>query len=262
MKFFDNNVSFKVEEHNGSSIATGKHFHSLYEFYYLAEGEVSYFIKDKTYSVKKGDVIVIPPSTIHNSIRSDKERRRILFYLSPDYLQGFYSESIPQRRDFVFHTEGNRRIRNVFEELLRESRSENNSSYNKALVCELMVLLLRLNDDLKTESNNTRINEIVAYINERYYTDLTLEGTAKTFYMNPSYLSRLFKTATGFNFNEYLNKYRIKEANNLLITTSKSITEIAGAVGYNSSTHFCKTFKRIMGVSPLSYKKGDTRRER
>ncbi|MBQ4518481.1 MAG: helix-turn-helix domain-containing protein [Clostridia bacterium] len=259
-KFFQENTKFTIEEHIGGSLATDRHFHALYEFYYLCQGEIAYFIDDKIYTVKKGDVIIIPPNTIHKSITlKNPKRKRILFYLDKEFLQEFPpAVDLLQTEAAIFQIGTQLRLQSIFTELLTEFNEEDNPLMLKALICELLILLNRQKTvSVLSESNVTsnRILDVVAYINEAYASELTLTAVANRFFMNPSYLSRLFKENTGFTFSEYLNKYRIKKAVELLISTKKNVTEIAFATGFNSSNHFCKTFKSIMGASPLGYRK-------
>lgn len=129
----------------------------------------------------------------------------------------------------------------------------------RALICEFLILLSRketLNfslPDRKVLSN--KITDIISYVNNNYSENITLVDISKKFFINPSYLSRIFKKHTGFNFNTYLNKYRITKAIEMLTSSKKNITDIALATGFNSLNNFCKTFKNAMGVSPLEYRK-------
>ena len=60
------------------------------EFYYLASGEVTYFVEDAVYTVKRGDVILIPPQTIHKTMPREVQRhKRILIYLTPAFIAEF-----------------------------------------------------------------------------------------------------------------------------------------------------------------------------
>ncbi len=259
--FYQTGTLLALEEHTGSSVATGRHFHSLYEFYYLCQGEIAYFIDDRIYTIKKGDLVIIPPRTLHKSITLRKpKRKRILLYLDPSFLQGEPEASrlLPADPAF-FHLGEQERLQRIMTEMIIEYKEQRNMLMLKALVCELLVLLQRQNTVDSTVPpdgvSSSRILEVVTYINEGFASELTLTNVAERFYMNPSYLSRLFKQSTGFTFSEYLNKYRVKKAVELLMTTNKNVTEIALATGFNSSNHFCKTFKGIMRVSPLTYRR-------
>jgi AraC-like DNA-binding protein len=134
--------------------------------------------------------------------------------------------------------------------------------YLKTLLIELLLLLnrhIRQNPSEEFDphdSQHKRILEIVNYINNNYSEPLTLERLSKIFFLNPGYLSRIFKQVTGFNFVKYVNHVRIKESVKLLKETRLSITHIAGKTGFESPTHFGRVFRAITGQSPESYRKG------
>ena len=251
------NASFLMEEHIGQNFFTPQHFHKVFEIYYLEEGKVEYFIKDRVYSIEAGDVLIIPPHTLHKTISAQNHnRKRILAYLDLEYLKDF------DARDFlflntvlVFRPQNHDRIHTVFSALWEEYRGEKNASLLKALLCEFLILLKRRNEEKPKENEQNaasrQVQEIITYINMSYSTDITLTKTAKHFFLESTYLSRLFKENTGLTFSDYLRKYRVKKAIECMADSHKNITDIAFLVGFNSTNHFCKTFKAIMGVSPL-----------
>ena len=54
---------------------------------------------------------------------------------------------------------------------------------------------------------------------------------------------------------QYIIRRRIGEAQNLLITTRRSITDIALSCGYNNSNYFQSVFKRLVGMTPGQYRR-------
>jgi AraC-like DNA-binding protein len=94
---------------------------------------------------------------------------------------------------------------------------------------------------------------ILDYINENLEGDLSLEFLEKRFYINGSYLSRLFKKSTGSTIHEYIIYKRISKAKKLLAEGS-SATEAAFMCGFNDFSNFSRLFKRTVGVSLRQYK--------
>lgn len=86
---------------------------------------------------------------------------------------------------------------------------------------------------------------------------LSLEGTAKAIGVSSVYLSRLFKQELEISFVTLLTQIRISKSVQLLNSTSRSIADIAEAVGYDSQHYFSTTFKKTVGVSPIRYRKGE-----
>ena len=98
------------------------------------------------------------------------------------------------------------------------------------------------------------VKKAIAYIQLKYSEQIKIEKIAFACGLNRSYLTRLFKDATGYSLQEYLLIYRMKMASKLLLDTEMSIQDIANAVGYSDTFTFSKAFKRQTGLSPSEYK--------
>lgn len=95
------------------------------------------------------------------------------------------------------------------------------------------------------------------YLQENYTnSDITLESTAQQLQVSSVYMSRIIKQELGTNFIQFLTQLRIKKAIQLLNSTELTILEIAEQVGYDSQHYFSTSFKKMIGVSPLQYRKG------
>ncbi len=253
--------NFSMEEHIGCNFFITQHFHKVYEIYALEKGEVEYFIKDTVYTVHEGDIVIIPPNTLHKTVSPQHhKRRRILLYLDMEYLQEF------DRKEFdfldavsVYTPEGRSRARSTLSALWKEYQNAESETLLKAMLCEFLLLLKKERETklevLEKHTASGAISNIITYMNENFNSDLTLTQVANHFYMHSTYLSRLFKENTGLTFSEYIRKFRIQKSLEKLENSRENITEIAFSVGFNSTNHFCKTFKAIMGTSPLKYRK-------
>ena len=99
------------------------------------------------------------------------------------------------------------------------------------------------------------IEKIVLFIEKHLAEDLTLTRLADICYLNPSYLSRVFKQTYGCNLTEYIVGKRMEQARTLLAETQKKIQDVALEVGYLSVPSFNRVFKKENGISPLEYRK-------
>ena len=109
------------------------------------------------------------------------------------------------------------------------------------------------------DSNELRtqhaIRTALLFIKNHYNQDLTLQIIADHCYMNPSYLSTLFKKTLGIGISNYITQVRISQAAVLLATTNYAVTDIGKRIGYNDPAYFSRAFKRIEGVNPRAYRK-------
>ena len=201
------------------------------------------------------------PLPVHKTISfKNIKRERILFYLEKRFLTFIPNAHmfLPDKPLFC-HTSKIQRLENIFEEILNEFNDNNNQNYIEVLICELLILLQRTNDNnfiaYESEELPGIVSGVLKYIASNYNKDISLNDISKHYNVNFSYLSRTFKKYTGFTYCNYLNQYRVKEANKLLSSTNKKIVEIALECGFNSSNNFCKCYKKIMGFSPVTYRK-------
>ena len=130
-------------------------------------------------------------------------------------------------------------------------------------ICDVFDTLLHSNSKSSLHYSAS-VKKTIAYIEENYAKNITLEDMAKNVEISNSYLSMLFKQETGINLVTYLNQYRIEKGKVLLATTNHKIYEIADMVGFGSPYYFSKIFKDITGMQCKGYRDAfsDTRKLR
>ena len=107
-----------------------------------------------------------------------------------------------------------------------------------------------------------KLNKVTASVQEylvKNYADgdLSLASAAKEFYLNPSYLSRIFKQAAGQSFVEFLTKIRMEKAIKMLKETDLKVYQIAERVGIKDPHYFSICFKKYTGMSVLDFRKSN-----
>ena len=110
---------------------------------------------------------------------------------------------------------------------------------------------------LTIEPKKDKDREMILTFMATEYTDheLTLETASKKLGINRNKINDILKEELGFTFSAYLNKLRLTEAARLLSEQYEvSVSEIAGSVGYNSSSYFNKLFKVEYGYSPVAFR--------
>jgi len=86
--------------------------------------------------------------------------------------------------------------------------------------------------------------------------DLSLQEVSDAIGISPAYLSRLLRQDLGASFIDYLSQKRIQHAIKLLNDPTVKIYEVAEKVGYKGQHYFSTVFKKVLGLSPLEYRKG------
>ena len=219
---------------------------------------------------KAGDIVIVPAGTIHKTDYTGKGmHERIVISFKPtvtewlnnvvgtdivsDVMQAGVISIPEKRRDY---------IESLLEKLLFENEGQDPLSpgFVSVALAELMLFITRCknyeeNVIKEIDVNNRIMQEVATYIYNHYSERLILEDVAKKFNLSRSYLSKKFKSVTGFGFKEYIINVRIQHACELLLNTNKSITDIAFECGFNDSNYFGDAFRRTKGISPNKYRK-------
>ncbi len=103
---------------------------------------------------------------------------------------------------------------------------------------------------------SSKVNQALQFIYRHYQEDLSLATVATAAGAAPTYLSRLFKEETGETIFEFINRYRVKMAQQYLRHRPESVTDVAFHVGFNNVTYFNRMFKRYTEMTPLAYLRG------
>lgn len=116
------------------------------------------------------------------------------------------------------------------------------------------------NDDLTAEmlegasQYDDPVDFVRRYVQENYSLSIHMRELAKLAHLSPCYLSVLFKRKMGITFTDYLVKYRINKAVELMRHEELQLTEIATMVGYTDYAQFNKIFRKHMDIAPKKYR--------
>jgi two-component system, response regulator YesN len=108
-----------------------------------------------------------------------------------------------------------------------------------------------------SESSNKSdsvLEKAIHYITANIDQNISREDIANEVFLNPDYLSRIFKRETGFSISEYLVNERMNISKELLEKTDMSVSSVATYVGYSNFSYFSKLFKKNLGVTPVEYR--------
>ncbi|WP_161601417.1 response regulator [Paenibacillus luteus] len=158
--------------------------------------------------------------------------------------------------DYVFHLYGKESV-----DILKRYKAVGdlyNFAYFQDYYREVEGLLMLVNEYIKTlksaKIDNKEIKEALQYIHENYNKNISMTIISNMVSFNYYYFSQAFREYTGENFVNYIKKYRIGKAKQLLETTNDKIYEIAAKVGFENTKNFNRVFKDIEGISPMEYR--------
>lgn len=108
-----------------------------------------------------------------------------------------------------------------------------------------------------SEPNNSfsrRVCEIISYIHDHYFEDISLDNISEHFASHKTNIARQFKAETGLSINEFIRHYRIETSKALLRDSDLRIYEVSYRTGFNTTQSFYNAFIKYVGVPPKLYK--------
>ncbi len=238
------------------------HRHEAHELYYLMSGKSTYFISNRIYQLKAGDLIFVPKNRFHNTSYTTKNESERIALLITDRLfncvlkSNIFNTSSPQL--IRISPDVSQQIQDIFAMLeLEQQHSDSFHEYiQEQLLCLLFSLISRNSlpcTDIELSPSKQSIQDAVQYIRANYSEDLNIADIAQMISMTPVYFSHQFKKLIGVSPSEYITMTRMNAAKKLLVDTNNSIVEISLACGYPDSNYFAKIFKMNVGITPKKY---------
>ena len=139
---------------------------------------------------------------------------------------------------------------------------ENNRMYGRAALSSehMLVYLDYLLDKSvsykeKIEQAHDLPDRIKNYIDSHFQENISREALGRLVFLNPDYLSRMFKRKMGISISGYLIQKRIDAAKELLVSTKIPVSVISSQVGYDNFAYFTKIFREKVGMAPNEYRK-------
>jgi len=249
------------------------HWHNAIEIVYCMENGIDVRIGNMDIQLDEKDILFICPGEIHGFRAQEIKGKRVFIQfniISLDELDEIKNAFNPFVNTFklssakhhMLYEKISKQLINIIDAYNKKEPSY--SLYLKARIYDIFFLLSTNTDiDIMTDDRKggkkrvhglERLNNGLSFLENNYANNITLKDAAAAAGFSEYHFSRLFREVTGKNFLEYLNEFRIREAEKLLKKTDISISEAAYAVGFNNTTTFNRIFKAINGCTPTSYK--------
>ena len=247
------------------------HWHEPMEIVYCTSGLYIMTAEDRTWELRKGDILIIPGNITH-SMDMKNECHGFVYFVDLSLLDKIPSAALiqPMISHPSFLQPENTLLYHDVVILLEQMRNEyfSKNSLREIVIYSLMFSLLtdicryKLNEnrrithiraDVQKEYVD-RFNTVLNYINENYEEDITLEQISNRFGFSKYNFSRLFHEYTTYCFSDYLVYRRLKAAESFLIKPDLPITEIAETVGFSNPSTFSRAFKEKNKCTPSEFR--------
>ena len=269
VKFFVNRIQFRKE-----------HIHNEFEIFIVLKGSGIAKIKNKSYSLKEGDIFLINSGEVHSYMRDPlytldvEDTDDVPLFLFVQISNHCLREYFPQIRTTIFNScnlrdylsdeEANSMINLLVQSakiyFMEEPLYQLNvlSNIAKVLVsCYKEVPHEIISEAQKTnlKQKNLRVERIISYIDANFETQIRLQDLAEQENLSPTHFSHLFTSLFGVTFQNYVNIKRMEQCIRLMPNKEKTLLEISYESGFSDPKYMNRMFIKHFGYTPKEYRK-------
>ncbi|MEC0090028.1 AraC family transcriptional regulator [Paenibacillus macquariensis] len=256
------------------------HFHQGMEFLYVHQGTGQIIINRKVYVIQSGTFLYLQPYQLHHiqvEVHPDTPFERTIISFEPSIFETYFN-SFPHLNAYfqylwkneleeqvLYQIDSNSVISQLFQHHyvgLSKYQQFDVKQQNFALLLLQVFQFLFATDfgnPMKNGLNPQRqlrySEKIMNWLERHYSEEISLDTLADFLHVSKSYVSRIFKQETGATLTDYILARRIRQACVILITSNKGIEQISIEVGMNNFPYFCQSFKKLVGMTPMKYRK-------
>ncbi len=267
-------AGYAIHYQKGQEENVAWHWHDELEIIYIAGGQMTAKVPAHTFRLTAGDILAVNGNTLHAAL-ADPECDLQSFVFSPSLISGSddsilwvkYIRPLLTSPSFsAFYCWGSRddtaarRFRTAFKAMADEPLGfEFTVREELSQICLFLYDQFRPDGDAPSEVpslDEERIKKMLTYIHTHFEEPLTVTDIADAAAISQRECLRCFQKTIKLSPIQYVLKYRIMQgADQLLTNPAKSIAAIASACGFDSQSHFAKTFKRFYAHTPREYRK-------
>jgi len=270
-------ISCLIMPGTGEQPWRASHYHAYIELLYVLKGSYELRVGSNAVRLPCHSLYVILPNQPHCTRRLEQEQTLLCIKLLPqilysrepfavqtEHLFSLILEQYSTRRLFDPKMLTDTPIPRLMEAIYME-RLQAGFGYELALRAHLSELFLWLARYWHAQAGEPllsipgagaarALSAAQSYIKE-HFSCATLASTASACGLSYGYFSSLFSSHMKTSFSSYLRTVRVNASQPLLLSTNKSITEIALEVGFSSASHYIHAFHSQMGLSPGQFRR-------
>ena len=229
-----------------------------YVLQYCLKGHVDFRVENAVYSMTAGTVLILPPNTPHgyHVIRSPEQRYIIVHFLLPPSANLLATGTLHAS----FSDELQERIASRLLSLWEEWRARDicHELVAPGLLLEVLGLAGRYASDgapsREAHAPSWRnVDTAIRWLHQHYENDISIDRMSEVAGLSPAHFCKSFKAYTGISPHKYLLQVRIEKARELLCDANMTCSDIAERVGFPTSAAFSRTFRKVIGKSPMHW---------
>jgi AraC-like DNA-binding protein/mannose-6-phosphate isomerase-like protein (cupin superfamily) len=253
-------------------------YHDHYEVSHILRGQGSCRIGGEVHRCERGDILALGPGVFHFVEPAGKPALETLaLYFAAEavhapgawdadleYLVVFTDSQAGRTPRMTLESEGQAKVMEQMSRIGQElaQRRDFHRVAVKNALCEILLLLSRSRVIRRTPAaalrvplrDAHRLRPVFAMIREGYMEQIDHSGLARAAEMTPAAFSRYFRKVTGHTVTEYIARFRVDKAKELLLSSDHEVTWIAHEVGFQSHSYFDHVFRTVAGLTPQDFR--------
>ncbi|WP_019413513.1 AraC family transcriptional regulator [Paenisporosarcina sp. TG20] len=250
--------------------------YTVFDLLYVRKGTLFISEGEKQFIVNEGKYLILIPGLEHSGYKGCEEETEY-FWLhfkvqgnfkgvaKPDLEWKNISlkeETFEEPARFVFYIPQSQYFhqREMMEQLLGQiiqMGNEQTPDYQLRQQIRFQEFMLQLQKQaMQIPTATEQVSEVaLKFIRENYTKQIKMAQIAAQLHFHPDYITRCVQKTIGISPTQYLYQYRIARARSLLSTTNDKISFVSREVGIEDQGYFSKLFKKLVGMSPLEYRR-------
>lgn len=244
-----------------SSHSFGPAIREQYIIHYILDGKGIYKVGDKVYNLEKNQGFLICPGDL-TYYEADKDNPWTYIWVAFNGIKSiqYLKYANLSNKNLIFESPHNEKLKDYVLDMLKINKIRSNCDELK-LQGLLYLFLSTISESIDNNmseitdvSSDLYIEKSIDFINNNFTNNIKVTDIANYVGLNRSYLSSLFKKSLNLSPQEFLLKFRMNKAYELLKNPKLSVGDVSRSVGYMDPLTFSKTFKKYSGYSPKQYR--------
>lgn len=258
-KFMDLYLCFCGYEKCQSSHSYGPAVRRDYLIHHVLKGKGSYYVDGKKYDLAAGQGFLIEPNvqTFYKADENDPWHYLWIGF-NGNKVKEYLNDIGLNHKQLIYYCDYSEELKEIVIKMLKNNTfTLTNQFLLEGLLCSFFAVLSKHSNFAIAgkQDNNLYVQKALEYIHNNYSNPIKITDIANYVCITRNYLFTLFKNSLDLSPHEYLTKYRIGRATELLRFTDYSIESIAVSCGYLDPIVFTKTFKLQKKITPSNYRK-------
>jgi AraC-like DNA-binding protein len=244
------------------------HYHDFNKIIIFIKGNINYCVEGRNYLLKPYDIVLVNSGEIHRpSVLDNSDYERIIIYVSTQFLNTYKQADYDLNDCFLRAKKEKSNVLRIpsldksklYQVCLELEHSFSDNAFAKELYQRILFLefMIQLNrtvisnhiNYLDSAIGNTKLLEILDYINKHLAEEITIDLLSENFYLNRYYLMHFFKEETGYTIGNYITEKRLLLAKDL-VQNGCPVTQACYQSGFKNYSTFSRAFKKAFNTVP------------